>query len=48
METVRPEERSCKIIDFAVSGDSMDWGEWERSDRKISRLGNGVIEDMEC
>ena len=37
-------ERSCKIIDFAVPGDSRI----EEKDRKISRLGKGVTEDMEC
>ena len=34
---VDKKERSCKIIDFAVPGD-----------RKVSRLGKGVTEDMEC
>ena len=38
-------ERSCKIIDFAVPGDSRIEKE---KDRKISRLGKGVTEDMEC
>ena len=37
-------EKSCKIIDFAVPGDSRI----EEKDRKISRLGKGVTEDMEC
>ena len=39
-------ERICKIIDFAVPGDSRI--EEKEKDRKISRLGKGVTEDMEC
>ena len=34
-------ERNCKTIDFAVSGDSRI--EEKEKDRKISRLGKGVI-----
>ena len=40
---VDKKERSCKIIDFAVPGDSRI----EEKD-KISRLGKGVTEDMGC
>ena len=40
-------ERICKIIDFAVPGDSRI-EEKEKDKRKLSRLGNGVTEDMEC
>ena len=43
---VDKKERSCKIIDFAVPGDSRI--EEKEKDRKISRLGKGVTEDMEC
>ena len=43
---VDKKERSCKIIDFAVPGDSRI--EEKQKDRKISRLGKGVTEDMEC
>ena len=39
---VDKKEKSCKIIDFAVPGDS------RIEDRKISRLRKGVTEDMEC
>ena len=39
-------ERSCKIIEFAVPGDSRI--EEKEEDRKIPRLGKGVTEDMEC
>ena len=39
-------DRSCKIINFAVPGDSRIEG--KEKDRKISRLGKGVTEDMEC
>ena len=41
-------KRSCKIIDFTVSGDSRTEEKVKRSDRKISKVGNGVTEDMEC
>ena len=44
---VDKEERSCKIIDFEVSGDSRI-EEKEKGKRKIPRLGKGVTEDMEC
>ena len=54
MEARRPDliavdkkERSCKIIDFAVPADSRI-EEKEKEDRKVSRLGKGVTEDMEC
>ena len=40
-------ERSCKIIDFAVPGDSRI-EEKEKDDRKISRLGKGVTGDTDC
>ena len=43
---VAKKERSCKIIDFAVPGDSRI--EKKEKDRKVSRLGKGVTEDMEC
>ena len=39
-------EKSRKIIDFAVPGDSRI--EEKEKDRKVSRLGKGVTEDMEC
>ena len=52
MEARRPdlvvvdeEERSCKIIDFAVPADNRIE---EKEKDKISRLGKGVTEDMEC
>ena len=35
-----------KIIDFAVPGDRIE--EKEKDKTKISRLGKGVTEDMEC
>ena len=38
-------ERSCKIKDFSVPGDSRIK---EKEKDKISRLGKGVTEDMEC
>ena len=44
---VDKKERSCKIIDFAVPGDSRI-EEKEKDNRKVSRLGKGVTEDMEC
>ena len=40
-------EKSCKIIDFAVPGDSRI-EEKEKDERKRSRPGKGVTEDMEC
>ena len=40
-------DRSCKIIDFAVPGDSRI-EEKEKDDRKISRLGKGVTGDTDC
>ena len=40
-------ERSCKLIDFAFPGDSRI-EEKEKGKRKISRVGKGVTEDMEC
>ena len=49
-------ERSCKIIDFAVLGDSMieevkdkigNIKIWEDLGRELSRLGKGVTEDLE-
>ena len=43
---VDKKERSCKIIDFAVPGDSKI--EEKEKDRKISGLGKGVTEDMKC
>ena len=43
---VDKKERSCKIIDFAIPEDSRI--EEKEKDRKISRLGKGVTEDMEC
>ena len=39
-------ERSCKIIDFAVPGDSRT--EEKEKDKIVSRFGKGVTEDMEC
>ena len=39
--------KSCKIIDFAVPGDSRI-EEKEKDKRKVSRLGKRVTEDMEC
>ena len=39
-------ERSRKIIDFAGPGDSRI--EEKEKDKKISRLGKGVTEHMEC
>ena len=41
---VDKKERSCKIIDFAVLGDSRIE---EKEKDKISRLGTGVTEDMD-
>ena len=41
---VYKKERVCKIIDFAIPGDSRI----EEKDRKISRLEKKVTEDMEC
>ena len=41
------EERSCKIIDFAIPGDSKI-EEKKKGKIEISRLGKGVTEDMEC
>ena len=46
MVVVDKKERSCKIIDFAVPRDSRI--EEKEKDRKVSRLGKGVTEDMEC
>ena len=43
---VDKKERSCKIIDFAVPGDSRI--EEKEKDRKVSRVGKEVTEDMEC
>ena len=48
---VDQKERSCKMIDFAVPGYSrIEEKEKDRKekDRKISRLGKGVVEDREC
>ena len=42
---VDKKERSCKVIDFAVPGDSRI--EAKEKDRKISRVGRGVTKDME-
>ena len=42
---VDKKERSRKIIDFEVHGDSRI--EEKEKDRKISRLGKGITEDME-
>ena len=42
---VDKKERSCKIKDFSVPGDSRIK---EKKKDKISRLGKGVTEDMEC
>ena len=44
---VDKKDRSCKIIDFAVPGDSRI-EEKEKDDRKISRLGKGVTGDTDC
>ena len=44
---VDKKERICKIIDFAVPGDSRI-EEKQKQDIKISRVGKGVTEDMEC
>ena len=44
---VDKKDRSCKIIDFAVPGDSRI-EEKEKDKRKIPRLGKGVTEDMQC
>ena len=43
---VDKKDRSCKIIDFVVPGDSRI--EEKEKERKTSRLGKGVTEDMEC
>ena len=43
---VDKKETSSKMIDFAVPGDSRI--EEKDKDRKISRLGKGVTEDMQC
>ena len=40
--------RTCRIIHFAVPGDSKDWREGEREDRKVLRSKKGVTEDLEC
>ena len=39
----KKERRSCKIIDFAFPGDSRI-----EEKEKVSRVGKGVTEDMEC
>ena len=44
---VLDKESSCKIIHFAVPGDSRI-DEKEKFKTKISRLGKGVTEDMGC
>ena len=44
---VDKKERSCKIIDYAVSGDSRI-EEKEKDKTKILTLGKGITEDMEC
>ena len=50
IEACRPDlvvvdkERSCKLIDFP----GYSRIEEKEKDRKISRLGKGVTEDMEC
>ena len=45
---VDKKERNGKIIDFAVSGDSRIEEKGKDKMGKISRLGKGVTEDMEC
>ena len=45
MVVVNKKERSYKIIDFAVPGDSRIADD---NDRNISRLGKVVTEDIEC
>ena len=43
---VDKKDRSCKIIDFASRGESRI--EEKQKDRKISRLGKELPEDMKC
>ena len=45
---VDKKERSCKIIDFPVPGDSRIEEKEKDKIEKISRLGKGVTEDMKC
>ena len=47
MVVIDKKRRTCKIIDFAVPGDSRIEKK-EREDRKISRSKKGVTEDLEC
>ena len=48
MFVVDKKKRSCKIIDFAVPGDSrIDEREKDKIE-KYQRLGKGFTEDMEC
>ena len=55
MEARRPDlvvvdkkERSCKIIDIAVPGDSRIEEKEKDETEKISRLGKGVTKEMKC
>ena len=45
---VDKKERSCKIIDFAVPGDSRIEEKEKDKIQKYQDLGRGVTEDMEC
>ena len=45
---VDTKERSCKIIDFAVPGGSRIVEKEKDKVKKISELGKGVAEDIEC
>ena len=46
MVVVDKKEKICKIIDFAVPGDSSIEKKY-KGNRKISRVGKRVTEDME-
>ena len=43
---VDKKERSCKITDFAIAGNSKI--QKKEKDRKISRVAKGVTEGMKC
>ena len=45
---VDKKERNCKIIDFAVPGDSRIEEKEKDKIEKVSRVGKGVTEDIEC
>ena len=45
---VDKKRRTCKIIDFALPGDSRIGEKKKKEDRKVSRSKRGVTEDLEC